>query len=98
MLSTEDDPENVQVLLRGRHASFERSGHSIDSSSHTVHDVELTMGGGSTSHSIHSSSAVMGGCGEGGGGVERGRVSVHYERGGSFPGNPHLHDPSCKHR
>lgn len=95
MISTEDDTDNVHVLLWGKNASFERSGNSFDSSSHTVHDVEMTLGSASASHSVHSSNAVMGGCSGGDGG---GRGGVHYERGGSFPGNPHLHDPSCKHR
>lgn len=97
MISTDDDPDNVQVLL-GRPNSYER--HSIDSSSHTIHDVELTLGTGSASHSLHSSSAMMGGSSSafGRGDSSSGGGGVHFERGGSFPGNPHLHDPSCKHR
>lgn len=101
MISTDDDPDNVQVLLNARHASFEMRGNSVDSSSHTVHDVEMTLGTASACHSLHSSSAVMGvSCDGGSAGRVDGRVggSMHYERGGSFPGNPHLHDPSCKHR
>lgn len=97
MISTDDDPDNVQLLL-GRRSSYERSGNSIDSSSHTVHDAELTLGTGSISHSLHSSSAMVGGGSSSAYGGSTGGGIVHYERGGSFPGNPHLHDPSCKHR